>query len=324
LACGLGQASGEAAPDDVVATVNDEPVRSAEVRLVLPNVAAQLGPDQGQQDPERLFEAATVQVVNTKLLAQEARRREISIPAADLAGIMDQIENQSGGREALTEALTASGVEYDDLENTVRQGELAQRLIDTHIRPGVTVPDAEVESFYADNQEMFRTPAQVHARHILIAVGEGTSDEERLAARGRAEEVRRRAVGGADFAELARELSEGPSAKEGGDLGFFSAGSMLPSFSEAAFALDVGQISGVVETRYGFHVIKLEERRDAGIRPLDEVRDPLRNALVERKISGEVEALLNRLRSDATIVRVPRLESPDDRGTQDLGGDPSD
>jgi len=320
LAAGHVLAWDDASQPEAVATVNGEPVRSAEVRLVLPNVASQLGPEEGQPDPDRLFRAATDQVVGTMLLAQEARRRGISLTPAELAEIMGQIEGQSGGHEALTEALATSDLSYQDLEETVRHGELAQRLVDTHIRPGVSVPDAEVETFYAENQEMFQTPAQVHARHILIAVGEGASDDDRSAARLRAGKARERAVSGEDFAELASELSEGPSAGDGGDLGFFSAGSMEPAFSDAAFALDVGQISEVVQTRFGYHVIKVEERRDAGIRPLDEVREPLRNALVERKISAGVQTLLLRLRSEATIVQVPRPAIPEGEDSQNDRG----
>jgi parvulin-like peptidyl-prolyl isomerase len=111
-------------------------------------------------------------------------------------------------------------------------------------------------------------------------------------------------LAGEDFGELAEELSEGPSAKDGGDLGFFSASSMVQPFAEAAFGLQPGGISEVVKTRFGFHVIKVEERRAGGTRPLVEVREPLRNALLERKVKGGVDTLLTRLRSEADIVLV--------------------
>jgi peptidyl-prolyl cis-trans isomerase C len=309
LATGLAAAQGEGDPDSVVLTVNGDPVRAAEVRLIMPNLAAQMAPDQGEPDPERIFAAAVEQVVNTKLLAQEARRIEITVGPDELAGIMAQIEERSGGREALESALGKAGVTYGDLEEAVGEGELAQRLVESTIRPGVAVADSEVEAFYAKNPEMFRTPAQVHARHILFSSEHGDSDAERSGAKENAEAARVRALAGEDFAALAKELSQGPSAKDGGDLGFFSAGSMVPAFSEAAFALEPGGISDVVETQFGYHVIKVEERRDGGTRPLDEVREPLGNALLERKVTAAVETMLTKLRSQAEIVPAPGSES---------------
>jgi peptidyl-prolyl cis-trans isomerase C len=294
-----------------VLTVNGEPVRSAEVRLILPNLAAQMAPEQGEPDPDQLFEAAIEQVVNTKLLAQEARRREVTVAPEEMAEIMTQIEERSGGREALEAALGNAGVTYGDLEGAVGEGELAQRFVETSIRPGVAVTDGEVETFYTENPERFQTPAQIHARHILYTSEHGDSDEERSQAEQNAEAARKRALAGEDFAGLAKELSQGPSAKDGGDLGFFSAGSMVPAFSEAAFALDPGEISEVVETQFGFHVIKVEERRDAATRPLDEVREPLRNALLELKVTADIETLLDKLRAEAEIVRLSGSDSAD-------------
>jgi len=306
---GFAAAQDEGAAGDVVLTVNGDPVRSAEIRLILPNLAAQMAPEQGEPDREQLFEAAIEQVVNTKLLAQEARRREVTVDEEEMAGIMTQIEERSGGREALEAALGNAGVTFGDLEEAVGEGELAQRLVETSIRPGVAVTDGEVETFYTEHPEMFRSPEQVHARDILFTNQHGDSDDERSRAKESAETARKRALAGENFAELARELSQGPSAKDGGDLGFLSAGSMEPAFSAIAFALEPGEISEVVETKFGFHVIKVEERRDGGPRPLDEVREPLRNALLERKVTADTETLLDKLHSEAEIVRLPGTDS---------------
>ena len=162
--------------------------------------------------------------------------------------------------------------------------------------------DEEIASFYADNPEMFKNDAQVHARHIITAAGPDADADTVAKARAKAETARKRALAGEDFAELARELSEGPSAPKGGDLGFFSRDQMVPAFADAAFALEPGQISDVVRSGFGFHVIKVEEKRPAGTLPLDEVSDHLRSLLEQQQTGEEVGKMVEALADTATIT----------------------
>lgn len=300
----VGSAQNTVPPDTTLVTVNGSPVRASEVRLVMQNIGAQMQRTGQQIDEERLFQAATQQVVDTKLLAQEAQRRGLKADQESIDSIMTQIENEAGGREALQGFLGGMSLPYDQFRDSVRESMLAQLLIDQAVRPTVSVTDQEVEEFYTQNPRFFERPEQVHARHILITVDEGATEAVKADAKARAEQARQRATAGEDFATLAKEVSEGPSAPNGGDLGFFSADRMVKPFADAAFALESGQISQVVETRFGYHVIKVEERRAAGTQPLDEVRDSLRNGLVERKMAESVGALAEELRAGAEIVPV--------------------
>lgn len=141
----------------------------------------------------------------------------------------------------------------------------------------VTVSDGEVaERYVLEKDERFLDPEQVRARHILVGVPAGADEGAKARTRKKAEELAAKAKGGADFAALARKNSgDKATAAAGGDLGFFPRGRMSPAFESVAFALPVGQVSDVVETPFGFHVIKVDERRDAGPRPLEAVRDQL-------------------------------------------------
>jgi peptidyl-prolyl cis-trans isomerase C len=302
LVAGASHAQAPTAGNQSVVTVNGETIRVAEVNLAMRNVAVQAQMEGRQLTQDELFRAATSQVVSTRLLAQEAIRQQISLEAGRVEGILQQIEAQQGGREALVTVLGEIGAAYDDLESAIREAEFAQRLVEIEVRPGVQVSDDEVAAFYNDNPQMFQAQEQVRARHILFTVAEDASDEDRKAARGRALLASQRATAGEDFAALAKELSEGPSAPDGGDLGFFSAEQMVQPFSSTAFALEPGEISEIVETRFGYHVIKVEERRPGGMRPLEEVRGALKNALVEQKVAASVGSLVEKLRSDAEIV----------------------
>jgi peptidyl-prolyl cis-trans isomerase C len=174
-------------------------------------------------------------------------------------------------------------------------------MLQEQIAKDVKVTDAEVDEFYAANIEKFATPEQVRARHILVKVESGTTTEQKAAAKKKIEEVLAKAREGVDFAELARDYSEGPSAPQGGDLGLFTRGRMVPAFEEAAFSMKAGEVSAIVETRFGYHIIKVEERKPAGTANKEEVTDRIRQFLNQQKLSETVMARLEALREDAKV-----------------------
>lgn len=136
----------------------------------------------------------------------------------------------------------------------------------------VELSEEALKEYYDLNLDDFRTPPQIRARHILIRVPEGSSAEREGELRERAVFVREKALEGADFAELAKEFSQDSTGTTGGDLGWFGRGQMVPPFDEAAFALQAGEVSDVVRTQYGFHVIKVEEAREEGAQAFEDVR----------------------------------------------------
>jgi peptidyl-prolyl cis-trans isomerase D len=142
----------------------------------------------------------------------------------------------------------------------------------------VEIAEEAVRDFYEFNQKDYETPPQVRARHILIKVPEGTSAEREEELRERAGFVQEKASEGSDFAALAKEFSQDSTGPGGGDLGWFSRGQMVTAFEEAAFALDAGEISDVVRSEYGFHVIKVEETKGREAKPFEEVREAVEDA----------------------------------------------
>ena len=151
--------------------------------------------------------------------------------------------------------------------------------------PEVAVSEADVQEYYDTHKDdLFTEDQQVRARHILFSVSETDSEEAKADIRTTALGVLERARGGEDFASLAEEFSQDEgTAEQGGDLGFFGRGRMVEPFEEAAFSLDVGQISDLVETTFGFHVIKVDETRPAEVRPLEDVADQVTETLLERE-----------------------------------------
>lgn len=246
------------------------------------------------------------ELVDRELLWQEARRRKHVATRAELDRAMARFRAQVPDAARRRLALERGGFTEETYAEFVRRELSIRRWIEREVVPGVRVQAAEVKAFYERNADRFTDPAQVRARHVLVKVAPGADAARRAEARERIETVLAAARGGADFAELAREFSEDSTASSGGDLGWFARGRMVPAFEAAAFALEPGGISDVVETPYGFHVVRVVGRRPESVRPLDEAREQIRAHLREERIREAVAARVAELRATARIdVLIP-------------------
>jgi peptidyl-prolyl cis-trans isomerase C len=186
-----------------------------------------------------------------------------------------------------------------------RQSLLHAELLAGKYPKEVLVEDEEIDQRYErDLERIYSQPAMVRASHILIGVDETATEEEKLAAKTKAEEVLKEVrAPEADFAALAGEHSSCPSSAEGGDLGFFpKEGAMVEPFANAAFALKTGEISNVVETRFGFHIIKVTDRKEARVITLEQAKDSIRSELRAEKIDGLRSRHVEELKKSAKIV----------------------
>jgi peptidyl-prolyl cis-trans isomerase C len=163
------------------------------------------------------------------------------------------------------------------------------------------VKPADVSAFYEKNPERFQQPEAVHASHVLITVPQGADAATKAAARAKAEDVLKQARAGADFAKLARTYSNDASAPRGGDLGFFPKGQMAPTFEAAAFALAPNQISDVVETPFGFHVIKMLEKRTAQSVPFGQAAPQIEQYLRQEQQQTKTRAFVQQLRAKGNV-----------------------
>ena len=290
-------------PDQVVVTVNGDAVYAAEVQMAAQQMLQNMAASGQQVDPQQIGGAAMQQMIDGRLLVQEAKRRKFTIDPATVTEGVKQAETSAGGPEKLDATLAQQGMDRERLKSLIVDSQLVNQLL-AKLGEGIEISDEQIATFYKDNPTFFQVPEEVSARHILFKVEAGADDETKAAAKGKAEAARKRAVAGEDFAALATEVSEGPSAPRGGMLGFFSRDRMVKPFSDAAFALKPGGISEVVETQFGFHVIKQEEHKDARTVAIDEVKDRIRQGLQQEEQGKRVEALLTSLREKAEIVPV--------------------
>jgi peptidyl-prolyl cis-trans isomerase C len=172
----------------------------------------------------------------------------------------------------------------------------------------VEVTQEEKEAFYEENAQLFQQSASVDASHILITT-QGLSEEEKEEALQRAEEIREEVAGDADFHEVAREESEGPSASNGGRLGSFQRGQMVPAFEEAAFNLEPGEISEVVETQFGYHIILVTNKSEGQTQSFEEAEAQIQQYLLEQQNNEALQSYVEGLRAEAEVeVLLGELE----------------
>jgi peptidyl-prolyl cis-trans isomerase C len=276
----------------VVARVNGETIERWEFENAVKRVEARAG---GSVPPERRDEVlrdVLDQLVAYHLLAQESRLRKMEVSDKDVEARLAEIRQNFPNEEAFKQGLAAQGLSPEQLRTQTRTGLEVAKVVDAEVTSKVAVEDAAVNAFYQQNLERFKQGDSVHASHILIGVAQDATPAQKADAKAKAQAALKQVRGGADFSIVAKAQSQDPgSAQNGGDLGFFPKGQMNPQFEDAAFKLKVGAVSAVVETPFGFHIIKVHERRGPRTAPFTEVSGQIKEFLLK----GQREEKLNQL-----------------------------
>jgi peptidyl-prolyl cis-trans isomerase C len=192
-------------------------------------------------------------------------------------------------------------MEEKDLRDYTRRDLIISNFVEKTILPKVTVTEADSKKFYDENPDKFSRSETVKASHILLGVDPKASAEEKKTAREKAEKLRKELAAGADFAALAKGNSTCPSSQQGGDLGYFGKGQMVPAFEKVAFSLKPGEISDVVETQFGYHIIKLTDKKGAEKVEFKEASPRIEDYLKNQKIGAAVNDFLVETRKTAKI-----------------------
>ena len=240
-------------------------------------------------------------MIEERLLVQKAV--ELGMTAdTDVIKYLDRVrkENNLPSIEALEQEMRRQGINPADFRKRIKEQSLKDQVLGQEVYYRIQVSTEEITTFYEANREKFDRPEQVRLQEILIASG-GKDQAEVEPLRKKAEEVLEKARGGEVFGDLVAQYSEGPAAKQRGDLGFFRRGMLLKEVEEMVFSLRRGQITDIVEGQGGFRIFKVIEKNVAGIQPLDVVKDQIRTKLVEDKAAPAVRKYMEKLRRQSYI-----------------------
>lgn len=294
-AAASSQAADLEALPDVVARVNDTEITKAELMARAESIQGQLPAGTGQ-DGIDFYRRVLDDLVGSELLYQSSTAKGFGPTQVEVDSQIAKIRSRFPDPAQFEQVLAAQGMDEEKLREMLRRDLGIGKLVDSELAAEIEVTAEEKQAFYEENSEQMKESEQVRLSHILVGADQNATPEEREQARKKTEGIRARVMAGEDFAALARENSDDPGSKaNGGELPWISRGDTVPPFEAAAFALSPGEVSAVVETQYGYHVIKLAERKEGGIVPFEQaeprIEEFLRQQAIQERVRGEIESL---------------------------------
>lgn len=243
------------------------------------------------------------QLIGSELLFQESQQKGVAISEEKLTQQMADIKKKFPSQAEFDEGLADMGMTETDMKAKIKKSMAIQELITKHLTKDTAVSDDDAKSFYKERAELFQSPEKIRASHILIKSAPDAAPADKAAAMKKIKEIQGKMKKGEDFAELAKKNSECPSAQNGGDLDFFGRGQMVKPFEEAVFALAPGQTSDIVETQFGFHLIKMTEKKSAETVPFEKAKDKIKEHLSMNKTREAIDQHINQLKASAKIEK---------------------
>jgi peptidyl-prolyl cis-trans isomerase C len=285
---------------EVLARVNGEPVTKTDFDRIVKNLELGNGPIPANRR-DAILRGALDQLITYTALMQEAKARNISATDAEVDQRLKQMQSQFRTDDDFKKALADRNMTLERLRNDTRINAVIHKMIEAETANQPEATDVQVREFYDKNPGRFMKAETVRASHILIKVPPQADEETKKKARAQIESVLKEAKAGADFAQLAKDHSQDGSAAQGGDLNFFGRGQMVPPFEQVAFALKPGEISDIVTTQFGFHVIKVTEKRPASAVPFEEVNPRIRQHLAQEQRQARIRAFIESIKNRAKI-----------------------
>lgn len=301
----------ETKKEEFVAKVNGSGISQKDFDWALASAEKQfasIGAAAGQVNVKK---EALDSLIRMELMIQDARKRNITVDEVAMLSSLEGFMAQFNEEFSFNDFLAQNDLTEEKMKDQLRRQLILQKLqqeLAKEFSANGTVSDEEIKKFYDDNLDKFKRPEQVKASHILISVPEGADEAAKKEALTKIEGIQKKVLAGDDFAELARSNSQCPSSAQGGDLGFFGKGQMVKEFEDVAFALKPGEASGVVETPFGYHVIKLNEKRDAGTVPLEEVKGRIEEYLSQLRIDKAQQEYIDGLLTKAKITILIKVD----------------
>lgn len=299
----------------IAAIVNDEVILLSEINAAADSYQGMLvgirDPEARREKEQEVNMKVLEMLIEDELLEQQITELKLSINEKEIDEAINRVMQQNNipDQDTLKMALSRQGIDWSNYRDEVAKQLRKWRFISAKFSARIKISDEEVKEAYEKEQAMEQREYEYRARHILFRVAKEDPEAKRAMQLAKAEGILQRLEAGDDFATLARQFSEGPTAKFAGDLGYFRKGIMVKNFEKAALALEVGQISGIVETTFGYHIIKLTDKRPLPSRTLEEAEPEIRNRIREEQMKLEMAVWMTQVRNKA-YVEVKLTDPP--------------
>lgn len=286
----------------IVAVVNDEPITAYELAKEQSGMEKMLNPASDNSTKAQLREAALESIINKNLIAQKVKELDIKISDEEIKQAIEDVKKQNKiTQEALESALKGQGISYDQYKAQLKEQLERLRLISQEVRSKIQISDKEVQEYYAAHPEKFSREETFRARLISLGLPAKASQEEKQRIADRLSQIVSELKAGKKFDDLAKKYSEDPSAKEGGDLGIFKRGEMLPEFETVITKLSPGEVSEPFATQTAMHIVKLEERSAGDVQSLGKAKSEIEDMLYRKKSEERFNQWVAELRKNAVI-----------------------
>ncbi len=299
---------------EVIATVNGTPIYQKELERAFNHHSGQ-NKDMTAKMPDeqikKLRQMILNQLIETTLLYQKGEEMNIKPNDDEINGRLQQILKQYPSQEEFMQTLGKNGLTQEDLISDLKKNYVISKVIQGHMQSAKeekAFTEKELKDYYNAHKEEYKEEEKVQASHILIKVDKGADEKIHEETKEKITKILQEAKKGKDFGELAKENSDCPSSAKGGDLGFFSKGRMVPEFSKVAFNLKEGEISDIVKTQFGYHIIKVTGHKPAKEKSFEESKRKIKQKLAGKNKGNNIKDYIRTLREQADIkILLPEL-----------------
>jgi parvulin-like peptidyl-prolyl isomerase len=292
--------------DRVVAVVNDEVITLSEVdRMIGPFLQEGVKAEDRLERKEqlnRLRRQALDTLIDEKVMDYEIKRVGLKVTPRECETVIEDIKKQNKAtQEDLERALAREGMTFEQYKTQVEKRILRSKLVQYSVKVEPKASEKQLRDFYEQHAERYRTPETLRPAHILFGVPKDAPPEKVQEVRKKCQEVLDRIRKGEDFGEMALLYSQDPSAKDRGDLGYFKKGELLPAFEKELSRLRVGEVGGIIRTEFGFHLIKLLDRRGGTPIPFEEAKARVQQEYFQSEMERAVKQFITSLKEKSVI-----------------------
>jgi parvulin-like peptidyl-prolyl isomerase len=292
--------------DKIIVVVNDEIITQKDLAEVLEPYLKKIEENYQGNDKEGIIkqtrDAILQRLIDNILIEHEAKKIGASIKDNEVMEVLKEtLEKQNIKMEDFLKKLASDGNSLASVKNEIKGQLMRMRLMHLEIKSKIMISDQEIGDYYNQHRDEYEGKEAVRIKQILLLLPPGADKATRSNIREKAEQIQKKALNGESFEGLAAQYSQGREADQGGDVGFIEKGGIIPEVETAAFSLSPGQVSSVIQSSLGFHIIKVVDNRGAGLKPIATVREEIKAKLEDGKLEKKFEEWITALRKKSHI-----------------------